>query len=191
MASRRLHEPQAISINPVDLGLPHPAGSMDPGDLRYRPRVVEVVEIWKDLKAGDETLSSPDVAGPRCPQGQLWPRAGSMSPRQSAFTQGGWGVHTLLGGIDPSLRFRPRVVRVVEIWKNFPSADETLSSPGVAGPRRFPEGQLSPRSGSMSPRQSGITQCGWSLHTLLGSIDPVDLPFRPRVVEVVEIWEDF
>ena len=39
---------------------------------------------------------------------------------QSAITQWGWGFHTLRGGIDPGdLRFRPRVVGVVEIWKDF------------------------------------------------------------------------
>ena len=71
----------------------------------------------------------------------------------------GWGFHTLRGGIDPEdLRFRPRVVGVVEILKNFSSGDGKLSSPGVAGPLRWNEGLLSPRAGSMSLRQSATSQ---------------------------------
>ena len=66
-----------------------------------------------------------------------------------------------------------------------------LSSPGAAGPRRWPDGQLSPRAGSMSPSQSTITQWGRGFHTLRGGIDPGDLRLRPRVVRVVEIWKDF
>ena len=72
-----------------------------------------------------------------------------MSPSQSAITQWGWGFHILRGGINPGdLRFRPRVVVVAEIWKDFFPGDGKLSSPGVAGPRRWPEEQLSPRAGS-------------------------------------------
>ena len=53
-----------------------------------------------------------------------------------------------------------------------------LSSPGLAGPRRYLEGQLSPRAGSMSPSQSAITQWGWGFHTVRGDIGPTDLCFR-------------
>ena len=74
-----------------------------------------------------------------------------MSLGQLATSRLGWGSHTLRGGIDPGdLRFRLRVVGVIEIWKYFESGDEKLSSPGVAGPRRCPERQLSLRAGSMS-----------------------------------------
>ena len=42
-----------------------------------------------------------------------------MSSSQSAITQWGRGFHTVRGGIDPeNLFFRPRVVGVVEIWKD-------------------------------------------------------------------------
>ena len=99
--------------------------------------------------------------------------------------------HTLRGGIDPGdLCFRPQVVGVVEVWRELSSGDKTLSSPGAAGPRRWPERQLSPRAGSMSPSQSVITQRGWSFHTLRGGIDPGDLCLRPRFVGVEEIWKD-
>ena len=63
--------------------------------------------------------------------------------------------------------------------------------PGAAGPLRCPEGQLSPRAGSMSPSQSAITQWGWGFHTLRGGIDQGDLRFRPRFAGVVETWKDF
>ena len=68
---------------------------------------------------------------------------------------------------------------------------ELLFSPGAAGPRRWPEGQLSPRAGFMSPSRSAITQWGWGFHTLRGGIDPGNLRFRPRVVRVVDVWKDF
>ena len=99
--ARRLHEPQEISNQPDGLGFSHLAGGIDPGDLRFRPRVVEVVQIWKELSSGDWKLSSPGAAGPQSwPEGQLSPSAGSMSPSQSAITQGDWRFHTLRGGID-------------------------------------------------------------------------------------------
>ena len=78
--------------------------ALDPGDLRLRPRVVGVVDRWIDC----------------WPKGQITPRAGSMSPSQLAITQWGWSFHSLRGGIDPGyLRFRPRVVGDVDIWKDF------------------------------------------------------------------------
>ena len=66
-----------------------------------------------------------------------------------------------------------------------------LSSPDAAGRRRWPEGQLLPRAGYMSPSQSAIAQWGWGFHTLRGGIDPRDLRCRPRVVGFAEIWKDF
>ena len=68
-----------------------------------------------------------EIILPRCggtstrwPEGQLLPRAGSMSLSQSAITQLGWDFHTLRGGIDAEdLSFRPRVVGVVGLWKDF------------------------------------------------------------------------
>ena len=75
--------------------------------------------------------------------------------------------------------------------EGFLTWDGNISSPGAAGQRRWPEGQLSPRAGSKSPRQSAITQWGWSFHTVRGGIDSGDLLFRPRVVGGVKIWKDF
>ena len=67
----------------------------------------------------------PGVTGLRgWPEGQLSPHADSMSPSQSAICQWGWGFHILRSGIDPEdLRFRPRVVGVVDVWKDFLSGD--------------------------------------------------------------------
>ena len=101
----------------------------------------------------------------------------------------GWGFYTARGGIDPGdLCFRPRAVGVVDLWRYFTSGDKTLSSPGAVEPRRLPEGQLSPRAGSMSFIQSATSKWGWVFHTLRGGIDPGDLRFHRRVIGVVEIW---
>ena len=55
------------------------------------------------------------------------------------------------------LRFRPRVVGVVETWKHILSGDETLSFPGLAGPRRWPKGNIFPRARSMRQKPtSGV-----------------------------------
>ena len=138
-------------------------------------------------------MSSLSASGRRrCPEGQLPPRAGSTSLSQSATTQRGWGFYTLRGGIHPrNLRFRPRVVEVVRMWKDSRCEDGNLPSPGAAGPRRWPEGQLSPRAGSMSLSELATSQWGWGFQTLRGVIDPVDITFRPRVIEVVDVWRQF
>ena len=77
-----------------------------------------------------------------------------------------WGFYTTRGGIDAGdFFFYPRVVRVVEVWRYFSFGDGNFFFPGAAGPRRWPEGQLSPRTGSMGPSQSVITRKGWAFHT--------------------------
>ena len=62
---------------------------------------------------------------------------------------------------------------------------------GATGPRRCPEGKLSPRVGSISLSQLATGQLGWGFHTLWGGTDPGDLRFRPLVVGVVEAWKEF
>ena len=57
--------------------------------------------------------------------------------------------------------------------------------------RPWPEGQLSPRAGSMSLSQSATSQWGWDFHTLRGGIDPGDLRVRLQVVGVVDAWKYF
>ena len=43
----------------------------------------------------------------------------------------------------------------------------------------------------MSVIQSATSQWGWGFHTLRSGIDPGDPRFRPWVVGVLEIWNDF
>ena len=43
-----------------------------------------------------------------------------MSESQSEISQWGWGSRIVRGGVDPGdLRFRRKVVGVVEKWKDF------------------------------------------------------------------------
>ena len=48
-----------------------------------------------------------------------------------------------------------------------------------------PDGQLSPRVGSMSTSESAISQWGWDFHTARSGIDPGDLRFLLQFVGVV------
>ena len=49
IGARWLHEPQPISNQSVRWGLYAARGGIDPGDLRFRPRVVGVVDVRKDF----------------------------------------------------------------------------------------------------------------------------------------------
>ena len=42
LAARWLHEPQPISNQPISLGFHALQGGIDPGDLRFRPQVMEL-----------------------------------------------------------------------------------------------------------------------------------------------------
>ena len=55
------------------------------------------------------------------PRGNSRRALASLAPayQQSPSTLWGWGFHTLRGGIDPGdLRFLPRLVGVVDLWKD-------------------------------------------------------------------------
>ena len=69
--------------------------------------------------------------------------------------------------------------------------DGILSFPAAAGPRRWPEGQLSPRAGSRNRDQSAVSQWEWSFNTLWGGFDPEVFSNGPLVVGGVEIWKGF
>ena len=98
----------------------------------------------------------------------------------------------MLGGINPrDLRFRSRFDGVVEISKEFSSGDGSLSSPGAAGPRHWPKGQLSPRADCMSANKSAITRGGVDFYTVQGGVDPMDLHFQSQIVRVVQILKEF
>ena len=87
-----------------------------------------------------------------------------MSPIQSAITQ--WGYPVGLRFPHPAGRYRPgRYVYLSPaccILQRYGRIyDGNLSSPVVAGPRRWPKGQRSLRAASTSPIQSAITQWGY------------------------------
>ena len=86
------------------------------------------------------------------------------------------------GGIDPrDHRLRPRVVGVSDVWKYLCSRDGILSSLDAAGSRRCPEGQLSPRAGSIGPAdQQSADGGGVSTHLRVG-MNLGDTFFIPRV----------
>ena len=66
-----------------------------------------------------------------------------------------------------------------------------LSSLGPAGPRRWPEWQLSSSAGPMSPSQSVITPWGW-VSTPCGVVSTRGIyVFVPGLLRVVEIRKDF
>ena len=72
------------------------------------------------------------------------------------------------GGIDPGdNHVRPQYVGVVDVWRDLPSEDCTLSSPGVDGPTN------------------------WGFHTVRDDIDSGDQCFRPRLVEFCRYPEGF
>ena len=75
---RWLCESQPISNQRMGLGFPTVRGVLDPGDHRSRPRLIGVVNVRKDLRSGDGTISSPSAA---C----------CVNPSQSAISQWGWG----------------------------------------------------------------------------------------------------
>ena len=66
-------------------------------------------------------------------------------PSQSAIGRNYWGFHTVRRGFDPGdHRFRPRVVGVVDLWRDSRTEDRDVSSPSAAKSWVFPEGQLPP-----------------------------------------------
>ena len=65
LAARWFHEPQPIRNQPMGWGFHTARGGIGPGDLCSCPRVVGVVEIWRDFSSGDKTLSFPGAAGRR------------------------------------------------------------------------------------------------------------------------------
>ena len=87
-----------------------------------------------------------------------------------------WGFHTVRGDIDPRDHcFRPWVVGVSYERANSRPRDDTQSSLCAAGPRCWPEGQLSQRAGSMIlANEQSVDGCGVSV-------------FVPEVVGMVDV----
>ena len=179
-AARWLHDPQPFGNHEVGSGFPHRAGPYRPRGLHFRPRFVGVVDMEGVLIQGW------DIILPRCSATSL-SRGATLDSRWLHEPQPisdyavGLGLYTVRSGIDPGdLRFRPRYVGVMEIWKDFLSGDGNVSSPGAARPRGWPEGQLPPHAGSMSTSRSAITQWGRGCLTAPGGIDRGD-PFSSPV----------
>ena len=115
-----------------------------------------------------------------------------MSLSQSATSRWGWGFHIVQGGLDPGdLRFRLWVIGVVDVLKDFFSGYGNLPFPGAAGPRRCPQGQLSPRVGSVSSQPISDRPVGAGFPHRAGGVDPGDHRFRPGAAGVVDVWSDF
>ena len=72
-----------------------------PGDHLFRPRCVEVEDVWNNVWSGDGTLSSICVVG-------------STKPSESAITTGGVGVSTLFGAVSTrgTIVFVPGVLKL-------------------------------------------------------------------------------
>ena len=99
-----------ISNQPVGLGFAHRAGRYQPGGSPFSsPGCWSFGDREGFQMQGWETTFSGAAERRCCSEGQLLPRAGSVSSSQSAISQWGWGLHTVRCEIDPGdLRFRPR-----------------------------------------------------------------------------------
>ena len=140
--------------------------SIDPGDLRFFLWVVRVVEIcmygfvirgWVRILpgcSGTSALAQGATFAARCLH-EPYPIS-----NHSVGLLSGFDVSTPCGAVStqeicifvPGLLYLQRYGRI---------SDKNSSFPGVAGPRRWPKRQLSPRATSTSSIQSAITQWGY------------------------------
>ena len=177
-------------------------GSVDPGELDFRRRVVAVVEIWKDVCTGDGAQFSPGAAGLVGSNEKTWPYPPRVvlylrAPvnQRSAIGPWYWGFHTVRRGVDPGeFAFRPVVTGAVEIWKDICTGDGAQFSPGAAGlggGQTKGRGPIPPGLCSLyTPQLISDRPVGIGVHTVRGGMDPGEIDFRPRVVGIAEIWKD-
>ena len=105
-----MYEPLGQSaIGQWGWGFHNVPGGVDPGELHFF--VPELSELYMY-----GSISNPGM--------ETYPPRGALAlctiPSQSATGQCGWGFHTVRGGFDPGdLRFRPRVGRVVHVWRDY------------------------------------------------------------------------
>ena len=95
---RWLHEPQPISDQSKGLGFHTVRGGIDPGNHRFRPRCVGVVDAVKGFSSGEGPYHLPSSPG----------GAGSTNPSQLALRECNWGCHAVRGSINfrgPPLSF--------------------------------------------------------------------------------------
>ena len=97
------------------------------------------------------------------PRGNSRRALASCAPTKSAISQWGWGFHTVRSSIDPEdLRFRPRVVGVVQVLKDLLSGDGSLFSSGCPGSMYDPPRISDRRVGLGLPHRAGRFRPGGS-----------------------------
>ena len=155
---------------------------IDPGDHRFCPRFGGVIAVWKDLRCGDDTLSSPGVA-----------------------ISTDLGFHTVRGVIDPGdHRFRPWFFVVADVcipgifmtrgwdlilpgwrWLYLPQLGVCTSRGAVStrGTTRFVPSLVDSKMYRRIYEMGRDTN--WGFHTVRGVTDPEDHCFRPPFVVIV------
>ena len=93
--------------------VPTVRGGIDPGDNRFRPQFLGVVDVWKYFWSGDESLSS---------SGDI----GSMNPRLGFLHRAG-RYRSRVNNV------RPQYIGVVDVSNNLLSGEGPLSSQVAAG----------------------------------------------------------
>ena len=177
LAARWLHEPQPISNQPVGLEFAH-------FTKRYRLEgsAFSSPESWSCRDMDGFLTRGWELILPGCGGTSVLARGAALAARWLHEPQP-------ISNHPVGLEFPHHAGRYRLGESAFTSPG--CSSPGATGPQRWPEGQPSPRAGSMSLSQSATSQLVWGFHTLRGGIDPRGLPFRPQVVGVVDIRKCF
>ena len=158
----------------------HTLGSgINPGDLRFRPRVVGVVDMEGFLTRGWELIL------PGCGGTSAFTRGATLAARWLHEPQPISDHPVGLGFPHPAGRYRTEGSAFTSpgCWscrytEGFLIRGWNLSSPGCADSMTIPS-------------QSAIGQWDWGFHTVRGGFDPGDHCFRPRAVGVVKVWKDF
>ena len=121
LAACWLHEPQPISNRSVGLGVPHLPGRYRPGGSLFSSPGCWCCRYMEGFLTRGWELILPGCSGTSAlSRGVTLAACWLHEPQPINNHPVGLGFHTLRSGIDPEdLRFRPRVVRVVEIWKDF------------------------------------------------------------------------
>lgn len=116
-----------------------------------------------------------ELAEPPRPQ---WVKIAAFADLLQHWCTRSWAFHTVRGGIDAGgiiTVFIPGLSELyLDVWYCFFLGGGILSPPGAVC--------------STSPSQPAISQWAWVFQTVPGGIDPGDLPFRPRIVRVVDVW---
>ena len=164
----RSTRPRQSAIGPCDWGFNTVRRGVDAGELDFRPRVVEVVEIWKKVCTGDGAQSSPGAAGLggsnkktgpypprvvlalRAPANQRSARGievstpcDAVSTRENSIFVPGSSEKQRYGGM-PVPGMGPNVRRVRRDWKGVKQKDGALSSPGCARSTRPSQSAIGP-----------------------------------------------